>query len=222
VGREQKIVERGAAHEVDETGHSDSVDANGRETPEQEPFPFAVAARLGQNERMLAWGLALAACVWCAALVAGPELPSWLGGPLYAAASLVCHQRPERSFHVQGVQLPVCARCLGIYAGAALGALTVVSIGSTAARASPRIVRADEVAPRAARWLVAAGALPTGLTVMSEWAGVWPVSNDVRAAAGLMLGLTVGFVVAAAVGGLRYRRCASRRPTAPSPPPAPI
>lgn len=31
--------------------------------------------------------------------------------------SKVCHQRPERSFHWLGQQLPVCHRCLGIYVG---------------------------------------------------------------------------------------------------------
>lgn len=31
--------------------------------------------------------------------------------------SAVCHQMAERSFILQGQQLPVCARCTGIYAG---------------------------------------------------------------------------------------------------------
>lgn len=37
--------------------------------------------------------------------------------------SKVCHQRPERSFILFGGQVAVCVRCLGIYAGAALGSL---------------------------------------------------------------------------------------------------
>ena len=28
-----------------------------------------------------------------------------------------CHQRPERSFHIWGKQLPLCARCTGIVLG---------------------------------------------------------------------------------------------------------
>src|SRR5438552_2016659 len=39
---------------------------------------------------------------------------------VYAIGSLVCHQLPERSFHLESVPLPVCARCTGIYAGAAI------------------------------------------------------------------------------------------------------
>lgn len=33
----------------------------------------------------------------------------------------ICHQIPERSFHIHGEQLPLCARCTGIYMGALAG-----------------------------------------------------------------------------------------------------
>jgi len=33
----------------------------------------------------------------------------------------ICHQIPERSFHLGGHQLPLCARCTGIYMGALTG-----------------------------------------------------------------------------------------------------
>ena len=32
-------------------------------------------------------------------------------------ARLPCHRRPDRSFHYQGRQFPVCARCTGLYIG---------------------------------------------------------------------------------------------------------
>src|SRR5580692_775131 len=44
---------------------------------------------------------------------------------VYAAGSVLCHQRPERSFHLLGAQLPVCARCAGLYAGTAVAAIIV-------------------------------------------------------------------------------------------------
>jgi uncharacterized membrane protein len=40
---------------------------------------------------------------------------------LYLFFSPICHQIPERSFFVFGHQLPVCARCTGIYTGALIG-----------------------------------------------------------------------------------------------------
>lgn len=39
--------------------------------------------------------------------------------------SLVCHQRPERSLVLFGAHVAVCARCLGLYVGAAIGAVVV-------------------------------------------------------------------------------------------------
>src|SRR5262249_922300 len=42
---------------------------------------------------------------------------------VYAVGAVVCHQLPDRSFHLLGRQLPVCARCTGIYAGAAVAAI---------------------------------------------------------------------------------------------------
>jgi hypothetical protein len=41
----------------------------------------------------------------------------------YAIGGAICHQLPERSYHLWTVQLPVCARCTGIYAGAAMAAI---------------------------------------------------------------------------------------------------
>ena len=31
-----------------------------------------------------------------------------------------CHQLPDRSFHIKGIQLPLCARCTGILFGLVL------------------------------------------------------------------------------------------------------
>ena len=41
----------------------------------------------------------------------------------YLLGGLICHQRSDRSFRLWGVQMPVCARCAGLYGGAALGVM---------------------------------------------------------------------------------------------------
>ena len=46
-----------------------------------------------------------------------------LGLSLHHGFALVCHQQPERSFVLFGGNVAVCARCLGIYLGAAVGLL---------------------------------------------------------------------------------------------------
>jgi hypothetical protein len=48
---------------------------------------------------------------------------------VYAIGGAVCHQLPERSYHLWTAQMPVCARCAGIYVGAALAAMVVVARG---------------------------------------------------------------------------------------------
>ena len=42
---------------------------------------------------------------------------------VFAFFSKVCHQRLERSFVLFGAPVAVCVRCMGVYAGAALGSL---------------------------------------------------------------------------------------------------
>jgi len=124
--------------------------------------------------------------LWTAALFAAVYVASrahgGVGGAFasvdYAAASFLCHQRPERSFHLWGAQLPVCARCAGLYVGAAIAALFPI-------RARLR---------RAGLWLFVAVA-PAVVTLIYEWTtGVTP-SNWIRAATGAIAGVAVMIVL---------------------------
>jgi len=47
--------------------------------------------------------------------------PSGFLGKADAIGYAVCHRIPERSFHIGDYQLPLCARCSGMYLGAVLG-----------------------------------------------------------------------------------------------------
>lgn len=49
----------------------------------------------------------------------------------------ICHQIPERSFHIAGQQLPLCARCTGIYMGALAGFVLMRLWGRQRAAALP-------------------------------------------------------------------------------------
>lgn len=48
--------------------------------------------------------------------IVAPELGEKLFG-------FFCHQNPERSLHLAGMTLPLCARCFGLYAGFGLAGL---------------------------------------------------------------------------------------------------
>ena len=81
--------------------------------------------------------------------------------------------------------MPVCARCTGIYVGAAVAALAVgVRRGRSRLVLSPR-------------WLVGLALLPAAVSLIYEWGtGVAP-SNLTRAATGVVAGGTVAWLVIA-------------------------
>jgi uncharacterized membrane protein len=142
---------------------------------------------------MLAAALTGAALVWAVIIVAAPAAVHARAfvtpaAVIYAAASRICHQQSERSFRVSGVQLPVCARCAGLYLSAAAGALAVWLLR----RPRPRV---------SARQVLLIAALPTAITwILEHMAGV-PFSNTSRALAALPLGASAGWLL---VGMLRY------------------
>jgi len=102
---------------------------------------------------------------------------------VYLAASRICHQLPDRSFQTAGVQWPVCARCSGLYLGAAAAAIVLSS-------------RRRLVSSHASRMVLAVAAIPTAITWVVEWQGGVNVSNTTRAVAALPLGAAVAAVIA--------------------------
>jgi uncharacterized membrane protein len=144
-----------------------------------------------ENKTITGWMVAGAAGLWVTAIVAAPAIARFASSAaalLYVAGSLICHQQPERSFHVAGAQLPVCARCLGLYVGAAAGALAWMTVASRRARLWPR---------EQALASLAVAAIPTAVTAGVAIAGLGDPSNVWRAALAVPLGLAGGCIVAA-------------------------
>jgi len=128
-------------------------------------------------ERYCAIGLTVAAVTWPAAVLFIALEPARL--PIatvlvQTAGAIVCHQRPERSFHVEQQPLAVCARCTGLYLSGALGALLGWAGGARL--------------PRRSRRMLALAAMPTAASLAVEWLGMNGLSNLVRALAALSLG----------------------------------
>ena len=133
---------------------------------------------------------AWAAAAGCAAgllalIVAAPLLKASglhaAAGAVYGAFALACHQMDERSFHLLGFKLAVCARCFGLYAGALAGALAYPLVRPLARRDLP-----------ARGWLIAA-AVPTSIDFALGFFRVWENTHASRFLTASLLWLAVAF-----------------------------
>lgn len=131
------------------------------------------------------WPLLLASAAWARIEHSSSGWPSLV----YLAASRVCHQRPERSFHTDGVKWPVCGRCSGLYlaapAGALLGAVVLARRRYSAVR------------------LLIIAAIPTAITVALEWPHLAEVTNVQRFVTALPLGAAIAYVLVRTASGSR-------------------
>ena len=127
------------------------------------------------------WAAALPLATWAASVphAAAAYAFAFL---VYGVGSFVCHQLPQRSFHLWAAQMPVCARCAGLYAGAALAAAASVGRpGMDTRRARTALV-------------VAAG--PMLATLLAEWTTGHVPANWIRALSGVPLGAVVAWIIA--------------------------
>jgi uncharacterized membrane protein len=139
--------------------------------------------------------LPAAAWLWVLLLLTAPIALSRGALPVgtlatYKGASILCHQKAERSFTVANAQMPVCARCFGLYLAGAVGALAAfVSRG----RGVP--------GARAVRLMLAVAAVPMLLSVGLEWVGAIHGSNESRFISALPLGLVAGWLLERTIEG---------------------
>ena len=152
-----------------------------------------------------ALALLLASLIWAATLVAAPLIVATVSHDapvlraavaVYALSSFICHQRPERSFRLSGVQLPICARCEGLYLAAPLGIAGLM----VTRRRYQRAISSRETWRR----IIIVASVLTMMTLGWEWTTGEMTSGFVRAVAGGVLGAaTAAAVTAALVGDLR-------------------
>ncbi len=151
--------------------------------------------------RAAGWIVCLASIGWALTLFAAPRarqdasLPVVVrtaGVAAYLAGHRLCHQRPERSFVLHGTPLPVCARCLGLYVGAPLGAFLIL-LGAGRPGSWHWSWR---------RWrtLLLICAVPTVISLTLEWIG-GPSGLWSRALAAFPLGAMGAAIVTAGVTG---------------------
>jgi uncharacterized membrane protein len=168
----------------------------------------AEAARRRRTARA-AWAAAAGVAAAGVGLVLLAPLLRAEGWPLlslavYKGFAGACHQMPERSFHLRGFPLAVCARCLGLYAGCLAGV-----VAYPLARGLAR----TEVPRRA--WLLLA-AVPTSIDFLLGVTGLWENTHWSRFLTALVLGAAAAFYVVPGVVELASRRARARRQADPA------
>ena len=108
---------------------------------------------------------------------------STLAEDIYKTFSFLCHQLPERSFHLAGQQFAVCSRCTGIYAGFTMAILTHPLFRSLRKPETPRII-----------WLFAS-ALPLALDFSLTYFGIWQNNHFTRFTSGALLGAVAAIFI---------------------------
>ena len=149
--------------------------------------------------RRIARALCVAAVVWSAAiwlaplaLTVDPDTFAIAASLPYGLASLVCHQRPERSFMVGTIPWAVCARCAGLYLATAAG----VAVTPWA----PAVRTVDAATWQRWRMALVLAAVPSIVSWLLEAAGAWSPGNAVRSWLAVPFGLAIGVLLASISG----------------------
>ena len=137
---------------------------------------------------IFAWSVVTSISLIVVGLIVSAPLAKEYGHPAFAATiykafSFVCHQIPERSFHLAGHQFGVCSRCTGLYAGFAVAALGYPLVRSLKSASTP---------PRL--WLILA-ALPLVIDFGLGYFSIWQNNQLSRFTTGALLGAVAVFYI---------------------------
>ena len=161
---------------------SDVVTANGRHSVSSSVPPASA------SYATVTWAITATIALTLVAMIIGAPLFQATGhasfaSTIYRAFSFVCHQIPERSFHLAGHQFAVCSRCTGLYVGFAVAALVYPLAYSLKRIDTPR-----------RRWLILA-AVPLLIDFSLTYFGVWSNTHLTRFSTGALLGAVAVFYV---------------------------
>jgi uncharacterized membrane protein len=98
---------------------------------------------------------------------------------------LMCHGKVERCLELFGAPMPICARCVGIYAGMLLGILAFWAIPLL----REKVMRAFALICT----------LPLAIDGLTQLAGLRESTNELRVATGVVAGLAFGLWILSAV-----------------------
>jgi uncharacterized membrane protein len=147
-----------------------------------EPAENYVGIDTARKQAFNVWSIALAVVlVWLLLMVIPPIFAAngqtSVSSPLYFFFSNLCHQMPDRSFHILEHQLAVCSRCFGVYFGLLAGLI-----------AYPLWRSIENIEPLPRLWLFAS-MVPIGIDWSLGMLDIWQNNHASRFITGLILGV---------------------------------
>ena len=147
-----------------------------------EPAENYVGIDAARRQALKAWSITLGiVSVWLLLIVLPPIFAAngqtSFSSPLYLFFSNLCHQMPDRSFHILEHQLAVCSRCFGVYFGLLAGLI-----------AYPLWRNIENIDPLPRLWLFAS-MVPIGIDWSLGMLDIWQNNHASRFITGLILGV---------------------------------
>ena len=136
----------------------------------------------------IAWAFTSAIAAAIVGLIIGAPIAeshahAQFASTIYKTFGFVCHQIPDRSFHLAGHAFAVCSRCTGLYMGFAVAAVVYPLAYSLKRIDTPR-----------RRWLILA-AVPLLIDFSLTYFGLWSNTHLTRFLTGALLGAVAVFYV---------------------------
>lgn len=111
-----------------------------------------------------------------------------VANPIYSFFSYLCHQVPERSFHIENHSFAVCSRCFGVYFGLLAGFVIY-----------PFFFKLENTEPLPRYWLFLS-LVPVSIDFLLGVFGIWENTHWSRFVTGMILGIACAvFIIPATV-----------------------
>ena len=136
----------------------------------------------------IVWSFLAAFCLLLLGAIIGAPVALAYGHTAFAATiyktfSFLCHQIPERSFHIAGYQFAVCSRCTGLYSGFAFATLAYPLMRSLKRTDTPRVI-----------WLLLS-AVPLVVDFSLTYFGIWQNTHLTRFTTGALFGAVAAIFI---------------------------
>ena len=113
-------------------------------------------------------------------------------GSIYSSGDKLCHEKAERSFFINGNQMPFCARCTAIWLGLAIGVGLMIFLK---VELNEKFI-----------FLIIIGVVPIAVDGLGQLFGFWESTNLIRVITGLLIGILCGAAIGIIVDELKTIR----------------